>query len=234
MALVVRIAYPVYSTIKRPICPGQSYKLPSGAVVKDPGSYTDTSRNTATGCDSIITDLTLYPGFPPVVQLSKSNDVSCNYGISKLNASGAHKYIWSPSVSLDNPNISNPTATPDVTTTYHVKATSMDGCTAEDSITVYFTGNNSASAIQIPNAFTPNNDGINDCFGVKYLGAVTNLQFSIYNRWGKLIFSAKDPSVCWDGTYKGQQLTADTFIYQFSVDTQCGKVYKKGTVTLVR
>ena len=55
----------------------------------------------------------------------------------------------------------------------------------------------------MPNAFTPNNDGINDCFGLKYWGNVTKLDFSIYNRFGERIFYTTDPAKCWDGRYKG-------------------------------
>jgi gliding motility-associated-like protein len=226
----VHVTIPVLQSIGRLICPGEAYKLPSGWVVSSPGVYHDTLR-TSIGCDSIITLLTLSPAPPLAVQLSKSNDVNCTLGISRLTATGGAKYLWSPAESLNNATIPNPVASPAVTTMYHVKVTSEEGCTGEDSILVNVSPMND---VVMPSAFTPNNDGLNDCFGVRHLGYITNLKFSIYSRWGDRIFYTTNPSQCWDGTYKGKDLPSGVFVYQFSATTLCGDVFKTGTVTLIR
>jgi gliding motility-associated-like protein len=86
----------------------------------------------------------------------------------------------------------------------------------------------------MPNAFTPNNDGRNDCFGLKYWGGVIGLEFNIYNRWGEVIFRSNNTSACWDGSYKGISQPSGTYVYQIKARTACGEVYRKGTVVLVR
>jgi gliding motility-associated-like protein len=229
----LHVTVPVSQSLERFVCPGETYTLPSGAVVTDPGFYNDTLR-TPMGCDSIITFLTLNPAPPPTIQLSKSNDVNCTLGISKLTASGGVKYLWSPAESLNNPLIYNPVASPAVTTVYHVIVTTSLGCFGEDSIAVNVSADLAKNGIQIPNAFTPNSDGLNDCFGVKFLGAISNLKLSVYDRWGNRVFYTTNPNQCWDGRYKDKQLASGVFIYQVSATTLCGNITKKGTVTLIR
>jgi gliding motility-associated-like protein len=229
----VHVTTAVTQSLERFICPAESYRLPSGAVVNTPGFYIDTLR-TDIGCDSIITHLTLSAAPPPTIELSKSNDVNCTLGISKLTASGGARYVWTPAESLSNPNVSNPVASPATTTTYKVAVTTSRGCTAEDTITVYVSADLAKNGIQIPNAFTPNGDGKNDCFGVKFLGQISNLKLSVYDRWGNRVFYTTNPSQCWDGTNKGKVLQSDVFIYQLSATTMCGDIIRKGTVTLIR
>jgi gliding motility-associated-like protein len=229
----VHVTVATSQTIERFICPGESYTLPSGAVAKTPGNYVDTLR-TPIGCDSIITYLKLSPAPPPTIQLSKSNDVNCTLGISKLTASGGAKYVWSPAESLDNPYIRNPVASPSATTTYKVLVATSEGCTGQDTITVFVSPELAKNGIEIPNAFTPNGDGRNDCFSARFLGYITNLKLSVYDRWGNRVFYTTNPSQCWDGSNKGKQLQSDVFVYQLSATTMCGDIVKQGTVTLIR
>jgi gliding motility-associated-like protein len=228
----VHVTVPVFQDIEKAICPLENYLLPSGKIVNTPGFYNDTLR-TAIGCDSIITFLSLTPAPPPTIRLSKSNDVNCILGISKLNAAGGVNYVWSPAETLNNPFVPNPVASPATTTTYKVTVTSASGCVVKDSIIV----NVSAAPkddIQIPNAFTPNGDGLNDCFGVRFLGAVSNLKLSIYDRWGNRVFYTNNPNQRWDGNYKGKGVETGVFIYYITVTTMCGDIVRKGTVTLIR
>lgn len=228
----VHVTVPVSQSLERFICPLQTYTLPSGAVVNTPGFYIDTLR-TAIGCDSIITFLTLNPAQPPTIHLSKSNDVNCILGISKLNATGGTKYAWSPVETLNNPFVPNPVASPVTTTTYKVTVTTALGCIGEDSITVDVSAA-SKNAIQMPNAFSPNGDGLNDCFGVGFLGQISNLRLSVYDRWGNRVFYTNNPTQCWDGRFGGKELATGVYIYQVSATTMCGDVVRKGTVTLIR
>lgn len=230
--ILVHVTIPVLQNIEELVCPGESYRLPSGRIVGVPGIYNDTLR-TAIGCDSIITFLTLGPAPPPTILLSKSNDVTCSLGISKLKATGGVSYSWLPVETLDNAGISNPVASPLTTTTYKVRVTTSEGCVGDDSITVNVS-TDPQNAILIPSAFTPNNDGLNDCFGIKFLGQMTDLKFSIYNRWGERVFYTNNPSQCWSGTSRGAELKSDVFIYQLSATTICGKIFRTGTVTLIR
>lgn len=229
----LHVTIPHSQNIERFICPNEKYVLPSGAVVSTPGFYRDSLR-TPMGCDSIITFLTLTPAPPPTIVLSKSNDVNCTLGISRLTASGGEKYVWSPAASLNNPFVSNPIASPATTTVYHVIVTTALGCFGEDSIAVNVSADLAKNEIQIPNAFTPNGDGLNDCFGVKFLGAISDLKLSVYDRWGNKVFYTTNPNQCWNGRYKDSDLASGVFIYHITATTLCGKIEKKGTVTLIR
>ena len=86
----------------------------------------------------------------------------------------------------------------------------------------------------VPNAFSPNNDGHDDCFGLKYWGQISSLELTIYNRWGQLLFMTTDPQGCWDGTYKGVPQPAGGYVYQIKAATACEVAYRKGIVILVR
>jgi gliding motility-associated-like protein len=214
------------------ICQGDSYTLPWGQVVTTAGIFNDTLKS-LNGCDSIITSVRAIVNSKPVVTLTKSNDIDCILGTAKLTAEGGATYLWQPPGSLDNPNIFNPVASPSVTTVYHVTV-SEGGCSAEDSIEVQVVNNGAVNGFLVPSAFTPNNDGVNDCFGVKSWGHISDLNFYVFDRWGLLLFHTTDPSKCWDGTYKGALLKSGTYVYQVSANTNCGFVYRKGTVVLIR
>ena len=86
----------------------------------------------------------------------------------------------------------------------------------------------------VPNAFSPNGDGKNECFRVKYFGLISELQFAIYNRWGEKVFFTNNPNDCWDGTYKGAPCNPGNFVYYIKAKTTCGPVERKGNVLLIR
>ncbi len=169
----------------------------------------------------------------PVVVAHKSNDINCADLNAQLSAVGASVYTWQPTEGLSDPNSANPVAAISATTHYIVQGTGSNGCYGFDSLTVIVTktGQNSFS---VPNAFTPNNDGVNDCFGIHSWGNVTLEDFSIYNRWGQRVFETKNPSDCWDGTFHGQKQDAGNFVYLIKANSFCGIIQKKGTLLLIR
>ena len=191
---------------------------------------TVTDANTCTNIDSIM----VIVNQSPILTLTKSNDADCVLGTVKLMATGAAKYLWYPAATLQFATTATPIATPQQSTVYHVNAYSNKGCFAEDSILVNVTKGVSDNGYLMASAFTPNADGINDCFGVKQWGFVTNLQLEIYNRFGEKIFISNSANNCWDGTYKGIKQNPGTYIYQVFASTNCGEVYRKGTVVLIR
>jgi len=118
---------------------------------------------------------------------------------------------------------------------YLVLATSFENCKSTDSVYILWAG----KSFFIPNAFTPNGDGLNDVFGViPRLDYVNQFRFSIFNRWGQLIFDTSDLNQGWDGTIKGEACQAGVYVYRivyqdFGMGTQESKVME-GTVMLVR
>lgn len=88
----------------------------------------------------------------------------------------------------------------------------------------------------IPNSFTPgNNDGLNDVFKPIVIG-VEDYQFSIYNRWGELIYKTNDTESGWDGTFKGKESPMDVYVWKCDFKNIVTKKYENhiGHVTLVR
>ena len=134
-----------------------------------------------------------------------------------VNGQTGWNYQWSPPDGLDNPNIKNPIATPDETTVYTVTVTDAEGCTSSGDVTaaVIFTPCEHPY-IFIPNAFTPNSDGVNDQFRVMG-NVIDELQMKIYNRWGELVFETNDPNSGWDGKHRGEDLGMDVFAYVINI-----------------
>jgi gliding motility-associated-like protein len=182
--------------------------------------------------DSIF-DVQVLVNPSPLIHAQKSNDINCSVLSSNLSVSGSDSYLWTPATGLNDPNISSPIATITKTTTFIVQGKNAQGCMAYDSVTVEVTktGQNSFS---VPNSFTPNGDHINDCFGIHSWGQVNIEEFSVYNRWGQKVFSTRDPSACWDGSFHGKKLESGTFVYIIKASSLCGDVSRKGTVLLIR
>ena len=185
-------------------------------------------------CNESITLTTTLTSLPlPVINASKSNDLNCSFPASTLSATGAQTYTWSPVSGLTNPNISNPIATPAVTTSYMVTGKDANGCTNQDEITIKVAPGTDV-IYELPNSFTPNGDGLNDCFGVSKWGAMQNLELAVYNRLGQRVFYTNDASKCWDGKLNGQPQKSDVFVYTIKAKTACGLINKKGTILLLR
>jgi gliding motility-associated-like protein len=90
--------------------------------------------------------------------------------------------------------------------------------------------------IDVPTAFTPNNDGRNDFFAPHNALKADNYQFKVYNRWGQLLFSSTNWREKWDGTISGVKQPPGVYVWMLSyVHRDTGQpVFKKGTITLIR
>ncbi len=90
--------------------------------------------------------------------------------------------------------------------------------------------------IDVPTAFTPNNDGLNDFFRPHNALKADNYQFKVYNRWGQLIFSSGNWQEKWDGRINGAVQPTGVYVWMLSYIHRDTKqpVFKKGTVTLIR
>ncbi|MFM1876575.1 MAG: hypothetical protein RL266_2312 [Bacteroidota bacterium] len=133
-------------------------------------------------------------------------------GSINLNANGVvtgWEYTWEPSEFVDNPNITNPLASPEETTMFYVTVTDENGCTATDSVLVEV-----LPGIVFPDGITPNGDGINDVWIIDNIDLFDDAIVEVYNRWGQQLFiSAPGYPVPWDGKYKGNDLPVGTYYY---------------------
>ncbi|HEX8357295.1 MAG TPA: PKD domain-containing protein, partial [Segetibacter sp.] len=88
--------------------------------------------------------------------------------------------------------------------------------------------------LDVPNAFTPNGDGVNDRIFVRGFG-IAKMRWKIYNRWGALVFETTDRLQGWDGTYKGGMQPKEVYHYVLDVEySDNSKFQKKGDITLLR
>lgn len=85
---------------------------------------------------------------------------------------------------------------------------------------------------QIPNAFTPNGDGVNDKWDIKFLDEYGSCRVNVFNRWGLIVYSSIGYSVPWDGTYKGSALPSGTYYYIITLQT--GAAPLSGFVAIIR
>jgi gliding motility-associated-like protein len=205
-------------------------------LIVSPTTTTDyTVAITEPVCNERMTLSTRVTVLPlPNVRASRSNDIDCSHSNSQLMATGANRYSWTPAATLNDPNIRNPVATPASETKYIVRGTDAAGCVNYDSVIVK-TGEMNESQYLMPNAFTPNGDGLNDCFGISQWGLVEQIEFSVFNRAGQLLFRTTDPRGCWDGRYKGMLQGSEVYVYMVKGKTKCeSSVFRKGTFVLIR
>jgi len=147
-------------------------------------------------------------------------------------------WIWSPATNLSCANCPAPTLTARSTTTYTVIAMNSFGCWSSDTITVR-TFCESAQ-VYVPNAFSPDGDGINDVLMVRGSGIAQVKSFRVFNRWGEIVyeranFPANDPAYGWDGKVKGTVSPPDVFVYTAEVVCENGTTYTyKGNVSVLK
>ena len=168
----------------------------------------------------------------PNVDVNKSNDLDCSIRTSTLTANGAVQYQWTPMATLSSGTGATTIASPTADIKYIVTGTDVNGCKNKDSVMVLVKGTN--GRFDVPNSFTPNGDGKNDCFGVKHWGDATGFRFMIFNRWGEKVFETNDINQCWDGRYKGQPADIGGYVYYITSVNLCGETVKKGNVLLLR
>jgi len=123
---------------------------------------------------------------------------------------------------------------------YSVYIESQQGCFGEDSVYVLFweppvPPEPIESDLYLPNAFTPDGDGLNDEF--KVINPPDNLEsfnMYIFNRWGQMVFESKDVTKGWNGTYKTGESPSGTYAYKIEFQVSGREFLKSGTLVLVR
>jgi gliding motility-associated-like protein len=150
----------------------------------------------------------------------------------QLFGSGGTTYQWVPNTYLDHDNIPNPIFnSPDVGVFPIVLTVWEDdhGCSDEDTVIIVVLPQ---IDLQIPDLITPNGDGVNDNWIIKYLDNITDpYTLDIYARGGAKVFSTTAYANDWNGTYKGKELPDGG--YWFVLAIEGGKTYK-GSITIKR
>ena len=160
----------------------------------------------------------------PVVNLGVDT-IICRYKPVVLNTGFAtyDTYLWStgettPSISVNEVG------------TYYITVT-KNLCEASDTVKV----TPGDCDVYLPSAFTPNNDNLNETFGVVDNVALQYYSMQIYSKWGQLIFSSSDVTKKWDGTFKGKKMPAGSYLWMLNYVNRRGRAfYEQGMVQLIR
>lgn len=201
-----------------------------------PGTYTITlvanDPNTCNKTDTLRRTISVFP--PPVASFTFGpNPPQENVAIKFTNQSvGAVTYLWNFGDGKTATEM-NPQHIFPKTGTYNVCLTAANqyGCTdvvCQPVSAIIVPG------FDIPSAFSPNGDGINDIFKIRGFGIV-KFDLKVYNRWGQLVFESTDPEQGWDGKFKGTLQPMDAYAYAVNLEFSDGqKLNKSGSVTLLR
>jgi gliding motility-associated-like protein len=148
-------------------------------------------------------------------------------GLAGLNATGGKTYSWSPATGLSDPNIPNPIAKPNETTTYTVTVTTAYGCVYSDEVTLTV-----LPRVEPTNAITLNHDNINDTWYIKNIEYYPNCRVQVYTRWGAQVFESRGYQEPWNGTHNGNELPMSAYYY--IIDLGINEVTISGSITLVK
>ena len=189
------------------------------------GTYFVTAKdnNGCIGSDTtIINSIKLVPRDFLEESISK-----CNYEqITLKPLQNFLAYSWStnstaPFISISEPGL------------YYLDVTDQNKCIGRDSVIVY--QRQCLKGLYVPKAFTPNSDGRNDRLNPKIFGVIRNFKFSIYNRYGQLVFTTQKLNDGWNGMFKGVNQEAGAFIWtcQYAIQGEPNHE-EKGTFILMR
>ena len=191
------------------------------------GIYWVTITN-AIGCSTTDSSIILTPWSLPVFSLG-SDSIICLGDEILLDATQINStYLW-------NDGNTNATQLITVPGLYSVEVTNEFNCTSFDEIN--FTPG-CGHDIFVPNAFSPNEDGVNDDFNVVPYNPIINYDLKIFSRWGQLLYNSADINIGWDGNIRNKPAEIGTYItlITYQVETFEGPVTYtlNGTVTLLR
>lgn len=166
----------------------------------------------------------------PLVAAGKDKSIASGETV-QLDGSISGNYSsfnWSPTNAMLNPSSINPSVQPTQSTQYILTGISSYGCgNYSDTVLV-----NVFQELIIPNAFSPNGDGINDFWKVRGLETYPDAVVSIFNRYGQPLFKQKSSSTGWDGKRNGQSLPIGTYYYMIELNNGYAPV--SGSILLIR
>ena len=183
------------------------------------------------GCKFSVTDAVNVRVQPPVPAYAGNDTIAVTGIPHQLYSSGGSLYKWSPAAALNNPLSQNPLATMQNDTKFIVLVTDVAGCIGYDTvfIKVY-----NGPTYYVPNAFSPNGDGMNDVFRAVPSGITSTNWFRIFNRYGQTVFETNEWLKGWDGNYRGKKQPVGAYIWIIKGTDRNGKLVEmKGTVMLL-
>jgi gliding motility-associated-like protein len=191
------------------------------------GTYTITLSGVDRYCGTASVSKTVPVYAVPIVKLPHDTVLCQNeqmlIGVAPI---VNHTYLWSTGATTSQ-------VLTNIFTRDYTLTADNNGCKAYDAMHVKVL---SACLIKMPNAFTPNKDGLNDQLRATNADLAKNFSLKIFNRVGQLVFSTNNPLEGWDGIFKGNPAETATYVWMLSyTDPWNGKAVKeKGTSILLR
>ena len=184
------------------------------------------------GCNFFSADTLLVTVLPRVPVFAGNDSIAVLGEAHQLLGSGGLQYTWAPADVLNNAAAQNPIAVLYNDTRFTLRVMDIAGCTAMDTVLIKVL---KGPAYYVPTAFSPNADGRNDIFRPIPAGISSTKKFSIYNRYGTMVFETSQWLKGWDGRYKGQIQPPGAYIWFLNGMDKNGKIIqKKGTVILIK
>ena len=184
----------------------------------------------AYGCsESGSTSVTVNP--LPGVYAGEDTSIMAGSEIRLHGSGGGISYLWSSVADLDCASCLNPATRPLHTQNYVLSTVDSNGCRNSDWVTVFV---EDCLVLYVPNAFTPaNHDDHNDVFYINGT-CIHDFELYIYDRWGMQLFESRDLNNGWDGTYLGQVVQKDVYVWIAKARSISGlSIYKTGKVTVM-
>lgn len=227
---------------------GTSWQWSPASSLNDPASlqpiasplsttdYIFTAYENTRGCPKPGRDTVTVTVIPRILAYA-GRDTAIVVGQSlQLSASGGIDYLWTPPANLSAAGIPNPVARfaePSNGLLYTVKVFDEARCVDSASINVKVFA--TLPSVFVPTAFTPNGDGRNDELVPIAVGMKRIEYFSVYNRWGQLVFTTTINGKGWNGTIAGQPQATNTYVWVVKAIDYTGTPYfLKGQSTLIR
>lgn len=170
----------------------------------------------------------------PDLHVSSREMENCNGKYLQLSAAGATTYSWIPANGVSSPGSATTIVIADTLTYFTVFGTDAFGCLGTTTVTAQAPAQEH-NYFYAPNAFTPNDDGTNDCYRIRITGPVLAYELHIYDRFGNEVFTTTNTLDCWDGNYKGQPMDVGTYYYFYKAELPgCPGLFNKGDFHLLR
>ncbi len=197
------------------------------------GTYTLSLQVDNNGCVSSIEEQEVTVNPLPETRIESADSIFCINDTFTLVPAGAIFYTWTTSLQTISQEDNRLTAFSSQAADVMLSGKNEFGCESKDTFSVRVEG--CCDEFYIPDAFTPNNDGRNDMFAPITSSHFTILEFRIYNRWGQLLFDARNAGKKWDGSYGDKPV--ENGVYYYSVNAICDNGKREnvaGEVTVIR
>ena len=193
------------------------------------------------GCNGSLDSVSLtvevlpYPSITPPEDVTIQSGESISLSVDKrYSATEISWYEGNGNIVCENCDVI--TTSPGTTTEYTIVGTNEIGCMMEENVTIFIEDDCDMDNIEIVNAMTLNNDGINERFAIRNNGQSEIILVQVFNRWGETVFESTSIEDQWDGTFRGKLVNPAVFTYLVKVRCIGGKETSvlRGNVTVIR